>query len=140
MKKAILIILFFTSINFAHRQHVHQYITIEAYNLLKLTIGYDIPTLLSRLGGTSSWFVGDEGTILKTTNGGVTFIEDEINSVHPNSFLLFQNYPNPFNPVTKIKYTIPASLNPSKGRTLGIKLRLMDIVKNKVQYLVIKIR
>ncbi len=59
MKKAILIILFFTSINFAHRQHVHQYITIEAYNLLKLTIGYDIPTLLSRLGGTSSWFVGD---------------------------------------------------------------------------------
>lgn len=59
MKKVILIILFFSSIIFAYRQHVHQYISIEAYNLLKLSTGYDIPTLQSRIGGTSSWYIGD---------------------------------------------------------------------------------
>lgn len=59
MKKIFLIVLFITSIAYAHRQHVHQYITIEAYNLLKLQLGYDITKLYSKLGGTSSWYVGD---------------------------------------------------------------------------------
>jgi len=47
--------------------------------------------------------VGDGGTILRTTNGGATFIGNEENTfVEPNDFLLQQNYPNPFNPSTKI--------------------------------------
>ncbi|MBV6419792.1 MAG: hypothetical protein DAHOPDDO_01017 [Ignavibacteriaceae bacterium] len=53
----------------------------------------------------------------------------------PSNFALFQNYPNPFNPSTKIKYTIPASLNPSKGRTL-VQLRVYDILGREVKVLV----
>ncbi|MBK7500346.1 MAG: T9SS type A sorting domain-containing protein [Ignavibacteriales bacterium] len=53
------------------------------------------------------WVVGAFGTILHTTNGGVTFIEDEENNfTQPKEFLLQQNYPNPFNPSTSIQYAI----------------------------------
>ena len=33
----------------------------------------------------------------------------EIPGVRPDNYVLEQNYPNPFNPVTKIRYSIPAS-------------------------------
>jgi hypothetical protein len=49
--------------------------------------------------------VGDNGTILKTTTGGispVTTISTEV----PEQFELEQNYPNPFNPVTNIGFQI----------------------------------
>jgi len=46
------------------------------------------------------------GTIFKTTNGSLTFIEEEPNQTQPNSFLLSQNYPNLFNPTTNVKFTI----------------------------------
>ncbi len=73
------------------------------------------------------------GTILHTTNGGVTFIENETNRSQPNKFLLSQNYPNPFNPVTKIKYTIPENL--SDGRQEVI-LKVYDILGREVATLV----
>ena len=60
MKPLIIIILLFTSIGFSHQQHVHKYLTTEAYKLLKLQFGYDIPKLLERIGGTSEWYNGDE--------------------------------------------------------------------------------
>ena len=47
--------------------------------------------------------VGWGGTILKTTNGGVTFIDNNETGL-PDNFILLQNYPNPFNPTTKISY------------------------------------
>jgi mannose/cellobiose epimerase-like protein (N-acyl-D-glucosamine 2-epimerase family) len=50
-------------------------------------------------------------------------------------FELMQNYPNPFNPSTKIRYHIPASLNPSKGGTL-ISLKVFDILGREVAKLV----
>jgi hypothetical protein len=53
----------------------------------------------------------------------------------PEAFSLKQNYPNPFNPSTTIKYTIPASLNPSQGGTL-ISLKIYDVLGNEVITLV----
>jgi photosystem II stability/assembly factor-like uncharacterized protein len=49
---------------------------------------------------------GDSGTVLKTTNGGITFINITSEPI-PNSFSLKQNYPNPFNPSTKISFDLP---------------------------------
>jgi hypothetical protein len=55
--------------------------------------------------------VGDYGTILRTTNGGITFIGKENNIPNPQEFILSQNYPNPFNPLTTINYSIPKQSN-----------------------------
>jgi hypothetical protein len=57
------------------------------------------------------------------------------NLLHPEEFVLYQNFPNPFNPSTKIKYTIPASLNPSKGGTL-VQLKVYDILGKELAVLV----
>jgi photosystem II stability/assembly factor-like uncharacterized protein len=51
---------------------------------------------------------GDSGKVLKTTNGGLTFVVTGIGSL-PNTYSLKQNYPNPFNPVTNIRFELPKS-------------------------------
>jgi len=65
---------------------------------------------LSFVDSLTGWIAGDNGTILHTTNGGVTFIEEEkfIGEI-PSTYFLSNNFPNPFNPSTKIKYSIPKS-------------------------------
>jgi photosystem II stability/assembly factor-like uncharacterized protein len=74
----------------------------------------------------NGWAVGDGGIIIRTTNGGVNFIEDEVD--HPREFSLSQNQPNPFNPSTKIKYSIPQSSN--------VELKVFDILGNEIETLV----
>ena len=54
------------------------------------------------------FIAGDNGVILKTTNGGITALNNISTSV-PENFSLSQNYPNPFNPSTTIKYQIPTT-------------------------------
>jgi photosystem II stability/assembly factor-like uncharacterized protein len=56
-------------------------------------------------------------------------------AIKPAHFQLLQNYPNPFNPSTTIKFTIPASLNPSQGGTL-ITLKVYDILGREIKTLV----
>ena len=63
----------------------------------------------------------------------VTSIKDQ--KEHESVFSLYSNYPNPFNPSTKIKYSIPASLNPSKGGTL-VSLKVYDLLGREVANLV----
>lgn len=46
------------------------------------------------------------GIIFKTTNGGITSINDDQSSIRDFQYKLHQNYPNPFNPVTTISYQI----------------------------------
>ncbi|MBN1632607.1 MAG: T9SS type A sorting domain-containing protein, partial [Ignavibacteria bacterium] len=70
--------------------------------------------------------VGENGTILRTTNGGV-YVK-QINSKIPERFSLYQNYPNPFNSVTKIKFDIHQSSN--------IKLVVYDILGKEIATLV----
>ena len=62
--------------------------------LLSATNGY-------MSGGTAL----TEALILHTTNGGVTFAEQN-NEETPHEFSLSQNYPNPFNPTTNIGFQI----------------------------------
>jgi len=52
------------------------------------------------------WIVGFNGTILYTSNGGLTWTQPVSNEM-PNIFKLEQNYPNPFNPSSVIKYAVP---------------------------------
>lgn len=44
--------------------------------------------------------------VLKTTNGGVTFINNQ-NGKIPTGYELYQNYPNPFNAMTVIRFKLP---------------------------------
>lgn len=58
-----------------------------------------------------------------------------ISSEIPGSFSLYQNYPNPFNPSTKIKFAIPAPLNPPKGGTL-VRIVIYDVLGREITTLV----
>jgi hypothetical protein len=60
---------------------------------------------------------------------------DDSSRLLPKEFSLSQNFPNPFNPSTKIKYTIPASLNPSEGGTL-VRLAIYDVLGNEIATLI----
>jgi len=74
------------------------------------------------------------GRIFKTTNGGVTFVED-IKNYGPN-FNLYQNYPNPFNSKTKIRFTIPSAyLNSTEG-DVTTTLKVYDLLGREIATLV----
>ena len=72
--------------------------------------------------------VGNQGIILKTTNGGVNVFVTHLSIETPKTFLLHQNYPNPFNPSTKINYEIKSS---------GfVSLKVFDLLGKEVAQLV----
>ena len=82
-------------------------------------------------------YVGDNntwGNVLENSVGNITSIELEAFSF-PSTYSLSQNYPNPFNPETTISYSIPASLNPSKGGTF-VSLKVFDLLGREVVTLV----
>ena len=64
------------------------------------------------------WSVGCCGTILKTEDGGISFVEmkSDENIPIPNDIVLLHNYPNPFNSATVI------SFNLSKPKFVMIKI------------------
>jgi photosystem II stability/assembly factor-like uncharacterized protein len=75
----------------------------------------------------TGWAVGNSGTILKTTTGGVVGIKPDL---QPVSFSLSQNYPNPFNPATKIKFQAP--LSPPEGGKQEVSLIIYDVLGKEV--------
>uniref|UniRef100_A0A832G678 T9SS type A sorting domain-containing protein n=1 Tax=Ignavibacterium album TaxID=591197 RepID=A0A832G678_9BACT len=86
-------------------------------------------------GTSATYVVADAIRII--SYDPATPVENEKETT-PNEFVLYQNYPNPFNPVTKIRYTIPASsLNPfSKGEGTFVVLKVFDVLGNEVATLV----
>jgi hypothetical protein len=77
-----------------------------------------------------SWMITNKRLFTYTL---ATDIKDDMSMI--NSFNLSNNYPNPFNPSTKIKYAIPASLNPSEGGTF-VTLKVFDLLGREVATLV----
>jgi hypothetical protein len=73
--------------------------------------------------------------VLKTTNGGILFVNQESSNV-PNDFSLEQNYPNPFNPVTKIQFKIPLLRGVDAEGGRGVLLTVFDITGKKITTLV----
>lgn len=75
--------------------------------------------------GNSS--IGTYGTILKTTNSGLSSVNNS--EIHfPKHFKLLQNYPNPFNNSTTIYFYIPKSTS--------VKLSIYNILGKKVNTLI----
>jgi photosystem II stability/assembly factor-like uncharacterized protein len=80
----------------------------------------------------TGWYVGGHsvsgdpqvGYVYKTTNGGISFIEETQIDEIPTEFLLSQNYPNPFNPSTTLRYVIP------QGSKVVIKV--FDVLGNEI--------
>jgi photosystem II stability/assembly factor-like uncharacterized protein len=80
------------------------------------------------IDSNAGWAVGEGGTILKTTTGGVVSVEEGENDEIATSYYLSQSYPNPFNPSTKIRYSIPQSSN--------VIIKVFDILGNEIETLV----
>ena len=80
----------------------------------------------------TGWAVGNNGTILKTTTGGVTFV-NRVSQKVPKVYFLYQNYPNPFNPITIIKFDLKED---GKRKTEDVKLVIYDVTGREIVTLV----
>jgi len=79
------------------------------------------------INGLTGWAGLNNGLIMKTTNGGMTFVTQTSSEV-PSSYSLSQNYPNPFNPTTKIKFAMQ--------KAGDAKVIVYDVMGREVQTLV----
>jgi hypothetical protein len=77
---------------------------------------------------TVGYAIGNN-VVLKTTNGGITFVGGENENV-PTEYELYQNYPNPFNPITHFGFRI-ANFGLVKLKINDISGKEIDVVVNK---------
>jgi len=89
------------------------------------------------LNKNTAWITGAEGFIMKTTNGGATFIGDDMFTQIPNGIIISQNYPNPFNPLTNINFSLPSNgiVNLKIYNVLGKEIKtLINESRNRGDY------
>lgn len=94
MKKIMFLVIVLIGVSYCHSKETHQYITREAYNLLKLNLGMDIPVLLNHLDTTFPANEGGPYQLAYITRGA--WREDEEDPVY-NYFLgnppeLYEDY------------------------------------------------
>jgi hypothetical protein len=77
------------------------------------------------INDTVGYSVGENGTILFTSNGGISSVEEVLS---PSGYYLYQNYPNPFNPTTNIRFKIADRCN--------VSLVVFDILGKEIAKLV----
>ncbi len=100
-------------------------------------IGQREPVCVSLFVHNNYLFAGTNGFgVWKVSISDITGINNEFKTI-PYKYVLYQNYPNPFNPSTKIKYSIPTSLNLTQGGTL-VQLKIFDILGREIKNLVNK--
>jgi len=77
----------------------------------------------------TSYILGNQGVIFKTTNGGGTMVglNNNVENI-PEEFILRQNFPNPFNPSTKISFDLPVDAK--------VKLTVYDMLGREVKSMV----
>ena len=88
---------------------------------------------VSFVDANNGFAVGIGGEILRTTNGGITFLEGELYEKRHSDFILHDNYPNPFNPRTMIRFTIPQN---ERRKRQNVKLEVFDVLGSEVAILV----
>lgn len=88
------------------------------------------------LDDMNGWICGDNGVILRTTDGGGQIFPTEVTNISteiPDRFELKQNYPNPFNPATTIVFDVPSNVN---GQRSNVNLNIYDISGKLISELV----
>jgi hypothetical protein len=91
----------------------------------------------SFVDANTGYVCGDSGVVLKTTNGGITFVNPALENL-PLEFSLSQNYPNPFNPTTTIKFDIPVKSRQggTGSETSNVKLVIYEVTGRIVNTLI----
>lgn len=108
------------------RQATNVYFNLSKLSFANQHTGYAIGIFFS----TPYW---NDNIMMKTTTGGLTFVQNTGNEI-PLEFKLFQNYPNPFNPSTKIKFDVPLD-----SRLRGndkVTLKVFDVLGREIAVLV----
>ncbi len=109
------------------------YTTSGCQNFVELqSLGAFQPKSFSFINALTGYVSGDSGVVLKTTNGGLTFINSTSSNI-PDKFSLSQNYPNPFNPSTVIRFQVPVVGN---GRDRSVKMIIYDVLGREITTLV----
>ena len=81
------------------------------------------------IDNNTGYAVGENGTILKTTDGGLFVGIGPLGNSLPDEFSLSQNYPNPFNGQTQIGFNVPPGAR-------FVKLSIFDVMGHEIANLV----
>jgi photosystem II stability/assembly factor-like uncharacterized protein len=83
----------------------------------------------------STGYAVGSNIVLKTTNGGLTFFNENSSNL-PDGFFLGQNYPNPFNSTTSIKFRVASTSPYPLKRGTPVTLKVYDLLGKDMRTLI----